>query len=344
MAFEAAVLLLIIFQCCIFVTFLIIEPNRRTLANRFLAALLTVLAAHMSLNLLGPMYEQWVNDTGSVDFRRSLAFAYGPLFYFYLKALIIRGFKVVGMVWLHLVAPVAVCGMSFVYDIPVGVMAPAIFISVGLYLGSGIMLVRYYHRVLFQHYSQADSVMLRWVYITVSLLLIVFVLDVSQFFTSSSLISEMVFLTLLVFVSAFVFQAMKHPLTFAGISGREEDLSDVIPASFDIDVQEKLTQLMREQQPYLDANLTLSDLASQVNLSARELSRFINNQIGCNFPEYINGFRIEEAKRRLKEERETVLETLYAVGFNSKSSFNTLFKRKTGLTPSQFKEQEKSGA
>ena len=59
--------------------------------------------------------------------------------------------------------------------------------------------------------------------------------------------------------------------------------------------------------------------------------------------DFINTYRIEKAKERLlhpKDEKETILEVMYEVGFNSKSSFNTVFKKKTGLTPSQYKDRD----
>jgi AraC-like DNA-binding protein len=67
----------------------------------------------------------------------------------------------------------------------------------------------------------------------------------------------------------------------------------------------------------------------------------INDLTGKNFFEFINHYRIEEAKRMLtnpKDKKITVLEVMYQSGFNSKSSFNTLFKKQTGLTPVEFKK------
>ena len=68
----------------------------------------------------------------------------------------------------------------------------------------------------------------------------------------------------------------------------------------------------------------------------------INETVGQNFFDFVNRYRIEEAKKLLAnpaDKKITVLEVLYEVGFNSKSSFNTLFKKHTGLTPSEFKKK-----
>lgn len=92
---------------------------------------------------------------------------------------------------------------------------------------------------------------------------------------------------------------------------------------------------------YTNAELTLGDLSQKIGESDRVVSFIINSTLAENFYDLINDYRIEEAKRifsKNKDDKLTVLEVLYAVGFNSKSSFNTQFKKKTGMTPSQFRK------
>ena len=74
---------------------------------------------------------------------------------------------------------------------------------------------------------------------------------------------------------------------------------------------------------------------------ARYLSQVINAHTGLNFYDFISQYRIEEAKKILSEPftNKTVLEVLYEVGFNSKSSFNTAFKKFTGVTPTHYKKE-----
>jgi len=99
---------------------------------------------------------------------------------------------------------------------------------------------------------------------------------------------------------------------------------------------------MQNNKPYLEPELTLDQLASQLSLKSRVLSQVINEILGQNFYDFINRHRIEEASRLLtnpKDEKITILEVLYEVGFNSKSSFNTLFKKYTGVTPTEFRKK-----
>lgn len=335
MVFERTIFILIIFQSLLFISFLLFDAKAKAHSNRFLAGLLLNLALHMSLNLCDPFCQQWCAQHGLPDFRRVLAFCYGPFFYLYLRALVYRNFKTDLKICLHFIP--AVLAMLLSRFIPIQVIAISIFSSVGGYLLAGILLLRHYHRVLQVHYSQADSVKLDWVYKTLGILAALFIFDICQFVFELQVLSNLVFITLLVFVNAFVLQAMRHPDFFSGIQGTEESFEDSRQPELKTSQLSKLKSLMEKDKPYLDSNLTLSDLAQAMNLSARECSQLINQGMGCNFPEYINSFRIEEAKWRLQHHNETVLETLYAVGFNSKSSFNTLFKKTTGMTPTQYR-------
>lgn len=107
-------------------------------------------------------------------------------------------------------------------------------------------------------------------------------------------------------------------------------------------VEEQLLDLMRKDKPYLDSELSLNELATRLSVKPKVLSQVTNEKLNQNFFDFINTHRIEEAKRLLAEPEDskiTVLEVLYEVGFNSKSSFNTLFKKNTGLTPSEFKKK-----
>jgi AraC-like DNA-binding protein len=85
----------------------------------------------------------------------------------------------------------------------------------------------------------------------------------------------------------------------------------------------------------------LMDLAEQVSIPYRALSEVINNKLKQNFYDFINSYRIHESKKLLSEKTErlkTILEVLYEVGYNSKSSFNSAFKKFTGMTPTEYRK------
>ena len=104
---------------------------------------------------------------------------------------------------------------------------------------------------------------------------------------------------------------------------------------------EKLKVHMEESEPYLDSSLSMYDLAKQLHVPARELSISINHTLDKHFFDFINEYRIKKAMDLIQnssDEKLTILEILYEVGFNSKSSFNTAFKKHSGLTPTEFKK------
>lgn len=100
--------------------------------------------------------------------------------------------------------------------------------------------------------------------------------------------------------------------------------------------------LMNKEKPYLDSELSLQKLSSLLAISPHHLSQVLNENMEQSFFDFVNSYRIEEAKKLLlspKSELLTILAIAEESGFNSKSAFNTAFKKFTGLTPSEFKKQ-----
>lgn len=111
-----------------------------------------------------------------------------------------------------------------------------------------------------------------------------------------------------------------------------------------IEIQQKLSDIMEDESIYLDADLTLKKLSEKINAHPNHISQIVNEKFKQSFNDYINKFRIAEAKQKLldpKDSEKTILEIAYEVGFYSKSVFNTAFKKFTGITPSQFKQRQK---
>jgi len=105
---------------------------------------------------------------------------------------------------------------------------------------------------------------------------------------------------------------------------------------------EKLIIHMNEERPYLNAELTLGDLSAQVNLAKHELTDLLNVHIGKNFFSFVNEFRLKAVVRRLANsdyDHLTIIAIANDCGFNSKSTFNSLFKQYTGKTPSDYKKE-----
>jgi AraC-like DNA-binding protein len=102
---------------------------------------------------------------------------------------------------------------------------------------------------------------------------------------------------------------------------------------------QKLLKHMNEQKPFLQPEITLKALSDDLNVSSEYLSEIINNDLNKNFFDFINHYRIEEFKNQSKNEKNKHLNIIglaFNCGFNSKATFNRVFKKSTGLTPSEY--------
>lgn len=105
----------------------------------------------------------------------------------------------------------------------------------------------------------------------------------------------------------------------------------------------KLLYIMETEKPFTKSDLKLQDLAHRLSIYPHHLSQVLNERLHQNFYDFINQYRVKEAKRKLADpdkNHATILEIAYDVGFNNKASFNAAFKKHVGLTPSQFKKSQ----
>ncbi len=103
---------------------------------------------------------------------------------------------------------------------------------------------------------------------------------------------------------------------------------------------QKLEKLLQEEALYKDPNLKLNDLSKKINVSGHQLSQLLNDNLGKSFSTYINEYRINEACKMIIEQPNLTLEAIgYEVGFNSKSTFYTTFKKLKHTTPMAYKEK-----
>ncbi len=177
--------------------------------------------------------------------------------------------------------------------------------------------------------------------------------------------TNIVRLSLLIFFCWIIFKGLQSPELFQeddevlppvkDLISQEKKKSASIPGSeIEMNISQENNELlirakkyMEEEEPYLDATLSLNQLARQIEIPSRDLSLAINHHLNKHFFDFVNEYRINKAKELLvdPEKKEfTVLEILYDVGFNSKSSFNTAFKKHTGFTPTQYRQSRSLSA
>lgn len=107
------------------------------------------------------------------------------------------------------------------------------------------------------------------------------------------------------------------------------------------ELQKRLSELMQEGL-HRDSKLTINDLAGKLDTKSKYVSQVINEMLGKNFYNFVNEYRIQDAKKLLTDpeyQKYSVEGLAHMVGFNTKSSFNAAFKKHTGTTPSQYRRE-----
>lgn len=140
----------------------------------------------------------------------------------------------------------------------------------------------------------------------------------------------------LIFFNFIIYILVKVPDRFIRLKKYRKSK---IPVHLHQKYLQKLQNLMDTKKPFLDSSLSLNTLAEQTGITTKHLSQIINQSFDLNFNDFINKYRIEECKNILSSSNgnnKNLLEIAYEVGFNSKATFNTSFKKFTGMTPSAY--------
>lgn len=230
------------------------------------------------------------------------------------------------------------------------------------YIVSIFRILKTYKETYFENFTNSDNSSYKWLFqMTVLFLLahsVVFFKSLIRYTDYHALLngSNVIIGIVALFISCwFVLKALNNPELFKGVDStmllvnealhKKVDLveKDVFENSKSPEISSQIEQVKKyvfENEPFLDPSLSIQELSKQVNIPVRDLSILINHHMNKHFFDFINEYRIEKAKEILKDESKckvTILEILYEVGFNSKSSFNTAFKKHTNQTPTEFR-------
>lgn len=363
----------IVFLALLLAVFALVVPTNNKVGNRLMAGYLLILAITISVFF----YHQYFTPPLVIEkLRDDINLLSAPLFYLFVLSVLYRDFRIR---WRHLwhIAPFVLIFLLYVPNFYAASEAgrvkffdsfydhwetiAASFISHGqavFYLGLVFIILLRYRKVLRENYSDSSAVAHSWLWQMNVLLSVLFLFSVfknvfKRFVFDYDLVTwvrvGMVTL-LLAFLSWLLFKILLNPRLFRGVDSKLKPLADT---GADAGAKEALeagdaTRFnllhthMQQQRPFLNPSLTVRELAKQLDWPERELSVLINQQSGRHYFDFVNDYRIEYAKEFLSDptnRKMTVLEILYAVGFNSKSSFNVAFKNRTGMTPTQFRKE-----
>ncbi|NJM24896.1 MAG: helix-turn-helix transcriptional regulator [Bacteroidia bacterium] len=361
---------IVLFQLSLLIVFLFGSRRGRRVSNCLLASFLLIFWINIAEGLL-KYFEFYARFPAAAFLADGVVFLIGPLLYLYTLSLIFNNFKWAHGYWWH-ATPFAVATVALqVYyhtqpiqqqaviqqavtsqRLPAGfyVAAALVYLHVGVYLAMAIIALRTYRRRLLDQLSTPDKARMQWLMVLhLSIAIVALVSLVYTFmpavgfeqWSDAGLVVGLVMV--MAFATATVWRGLKQPEIFAGVSTGDRKYAVSLLSRVELDMQKQvLLEILEHRHGYRDADLTLEQLANLMQSTPKKVSQVINEGFGQNFFDLVNTYRIEEAKLLLADaasHRLTVLEIMYQTGFNSKSSFNTLFKKKTSLTPTAYRQQ-----
>lgn len=342
-------------QAVLFVIFLISCKKNTTLNKKLMAALLSTYSV-MILCALVLSQAGFQRFYGVAHIVNQSAFLIGPLFYFYISSIVIKSFQLKRMNILHTVpflsAVIYLIIKFYFITIPITCRFNELIIGSVLFIQNFIYIMMtmksldqngYPIKRIWASQNDEKAIWLRFFTlgcVTLWLLKLAFfiVWDAAGLYELCPYPLRLYLSTSFFFICLITYFGLRMPHLFNGVKKYENSILN----SLDRDAcHSKITTLMEEEKLYRDPNLTLPQLAQRLSIPPRYLSQILNESFGRSFYEFINDYRIRECKeifKSVEQPRRTILEIIYSVGFNSKSTFNSSFKRTTGVTPSEYRK------
>jgi AraC-like DNA-binding protein len=339
-----------------------------TIANRLMATWMFMIC----IELLFALINSTVLEVYSFPF---ITFTYGPLLYLYVKYLTNPKLRFNWFELFHLIPFVAFFTTSVVFRsvhwvrdlrsffVPDKLISLRIvygacfFLSITVYSILCFVLIRRHQRNIKNLISYTSGVItLNWLkIISISFYGAYFVLFILG---GLNMIGNyipfdpyfIIFGFIALFSFAYSFYGIKQPVIFGdhlNKNGDEKQEPEKYSRSGlkDDTANEYLQELIshvEKNKPYLDRDLTIHDLSSQTGIPRHHITQVLNEKYGRNFFSFINEYRVMEVISRFSDPRfnhYTILAIALDAGFNSKTTFNSIFKQHTGLTPSEYREK-----
>ncbi len=354
--------------------FLLTVQTKHKISNILFAVFLLVTAIDTS----HPLFDLGAAGPSNLGMlRTTLALLQVPIFYLYVLSVCYVDFKLKPQYLFHLLpffianaillprfyAVDAASKVNFILNrqdmIELQFTHTLIHIQIVAYFVAVFILLRKVKKLYLENYAGASMTSYNWLFQFTSVLTILYLIVILKNwfkFSDYPYISEWIKIVILVFqpfiICWYLYKALNHPGLFRSVDSKLKLTSDLVleeknntqPGINEKEYNEellKLQQYMVEKQPFLNPSLTIQDVARDIKVPVRNLSLLINHKLEQHFYDFVNAYRIEYAMAILKDatkSRVTILEILYEVGFNSKSSFNSAFKKHTGNTPTAYRK------
>jgi AraC-like DNA-binding protein len=354
--------------------FLFTVKTKHKISNAIFAIFLLLTA----IDSIDPLLNLVVNNPSNLGMlRNTFAFLQIPFFYLYVVSVCYSDFKFKPKYILHLlpflIVNVILLPRFYTVDLASKIsflknrqnmielqFTHILFhIQIVIYIIAVFMILRKAKKLYLENHAGTSVNSYNWLFqFTIVLTILYLITLVKNIFKFSDYpnISEGIKIGLLAFqlliICWYLFKALNNPSLFRNIDSKLKLVSDIIleeesniyTATNQKDYEVELVALkeyMTKEKPFLNPSITIQDISAAIEIPVRDLSLLINHKLEQHFYDFINAYRIENAMDILKDvtkNKVTILEILYDVGFNSKSSFNTAFKKHTGNTPTAYRK------
>lgn len=219
-----------------------------------------------------------------------------------------------------------------------------------------LSMLKSYNKLIKNNFSNIEKYEIKYVWLLVRglfiirLIFIVLWLVELFFFPLYGSIIAAILMSIFYFILGYL--ELKRPIIPVELISKRDihcskTVEEINKLKFNIDpiqIENKLNKMMKSEKLFLNPELSILELAESISIPSYQLSYVLNEHMKQSFYNYINGLRIEEAKHQLinpENDQFTILAISLDVGFKSKTTFNSVFKKSTGITPSAYRQSKK---
>jgi AraC-like DNA-binding protein len=350
-----------------YMAFLLNHNKRQNAANKYLAILLSVMSLSIAHSVFViPEIHKTLNDPFRI--KEPFLMLVIPLIWLYVKKLEQPQLRFSSKIILHFMPFILFMSVNIPAFVHASNPARAYFLTQNPVLFNvtiwAVLLVQYSvylfqivkitHKVKIkaqQEFSNIDQVDISWLNTFLYAFIIVFIVVAIMFAGAihnfgtewlPPLVSVVFALSIFVLGYKGLFQKSIFSNTDVSEISEQIPAESAKPKNIDIALSVNLQKYMDLHKLHRDPELTLTSLAKLVSMSRNQLSEVINSGLESNFYDFVNKYRVEDVKQLMNNPRfkdYTILAIAFEAGFPSKSTFNTVFKKFTGLTPSEYRNR-----
>jgi len=360
----------------IFVAFVFLTKKDKQTADWLLSSWLLVIGFRMLVLIMQIEHGEFFDAQFSVGL---IPLTFGPFLYLYTKSLMLNLKKLPARDFLHFLPFFLLTVLYFAffqdklsfqsgymifrqdgYVYPRIIYGMIFLISVFYYSSLTLYIINRYRRAKHDSFSYFSSNnMLNWLYFLSAFFLGMYIIfsamALFNIFANQRLFEIEYFsdLSLVLLTFSVSYFGIKQTYIFNSLIEEEKELeltptkqkykNSNLSEEVKKDYIQRILDFMETEKPHLNPELTIQDLSKQVNITRHHLTEILNNELGKNFFNFINEYRVSEVKKRLLNEKFahlTIVAIAFDSGFNSKSTFNSIFKQQTNKTPSKWRDEE----